>query len=141
VVSGLHARTLFEVEGPGGAVELGGACGARGRRARARAQAVLAEGAGGRAQPFRPFGMAGRRLVFKKNFIEAERGSQSGCILGSLASVRKTSGIALLAMAAAALLYGLCAPAVPNGDGMGYLRAARDGALVPGHPAFVPLLR
>jgi hypothetical protein len=47
----------------------------------------------------------------------------------------------LIAFAAALVLFLLCAPALPNGDGVGYVRAARWGQLAPGHPAFVPLLR
>ena len=46
-----------------------------------------------------------------------------------------------VAFAAALLLFLLCAPPLPNGDGVGYVRAARYAQLAPGHPAFVPLLR
>jgi hypothetical protein len=46
-----------------------------------------------------------------------------------------------LVATAAALLYALAAPATVNGDGIGYLKAARAGALYPGHPLYLPLLR
>ncbi|MSP62123.1 MAG: hypothetical protein EXR72_17670 [Myxococcales bacterium] len=47
-----------------------------------------------------------------------------------------------LAIAAAtALLCALLAPAVVNGDGLGYLKAAPTGTLYPGHLAYLPLLR
>ena len=45
------------------------------------------------------------------------------------------------AFVAAIALFALCAPALPNGDGAGYVRAARWAQLAPGHPAYVPLLR
>jgi hypothetical protein len=41
----------------------------------------------------------------------------------------------------AALLYALIAPLQVNGDGIGYLKAARAGAIYPGHPLYLPLLR
>jgi hypothetical protein len=48
--------------------------------------------------------------------------------------------IAAIAVAAAAL-YAWLAPAVVNGDGLGYLRAAWTGGVYPGHLGYVPLLR
>jgi hypothetical protein len=47
-------------------------------------------------------------------------------------------GIVVALLAAAAYLA--LAPAVVNGDGLGYLKAALDGTLYPGHLAYVPLL-
>jgi hypothetical protein len=37
-------------------------------------------------------------------------------------------------------LYVGSRPTLPNGDGVGYVRAARTGQLAPGHPAYVPIL-
>jgi hypothetical protein len=45
------------------------------------------------------------------------------------------------AAAAVALLCWWIAPAVVNGDGLGYLNAAVRGELYPGHLAYLPLLR
>ena len=47
-----------------------------------------------------------------------------------------TTAIAL----ATAVAYLVLAPAVVNGDGLGYLKAALDGTVYPGHVAYVPLL-
>jgi hypothetical protein len=46
----------------------------------------------------------------------------------------------LLLGAAVAAAYAFFGPAEVNGDGIGYLKAARDGVLYPGHVAYVPLL-
>lgn len=50
----------------------------------------------------------------------------------------------MAALPAALLTTGLCRllePAVVNGDGLGYLKAARSHVLYPGHVGYVPLLR
>jgi hypothetical protein len=39
------------------------------------------------------------------------------------------------------LVYAALAPAVVNGDGLGYLRAAAAGGIYPGHLGYLPLLR
>lgn len=41
---------------------------------------------------------------------------------------------------ATAVAYLALAPAVVNGDGLGYLKAALDGTIYPGHVGYVPLL-
>lgn len=46
----------------------------------------------------------------------------------------------LLVAACAGALYVALWPAVPNGDGLGYLKAQAAGALYPGHLGYVPLL-
>jgi hypothetical protein len=45
--------------------------------------------------------------------------------------------VALLAAAAARAAW----PLLPNGDGLGYLKALVDGGVYRGHPAYLPLLR
>ena len=45
-----------------------------------------------------------------------------------------------LAAVVVAVVYVAMAPRVVNGDGLGYLKAALDGTLYPGHLAYVPLL-
>jgi len=45
------------------------------------------------------------------------------------------------ALLAFAVLYVALAPAVVNGDGLGYLRAAIDGGAYPGHLLYLPILR
>ena len=57
---------------------------------------------------------------------------------GSLAR-RNAAAIALFVGTFAACL--LVAPREVNGDGIGYIKAAKDGALYPGHLAYLPLLR
>lgn len=49
--------------------------------------------------------------------------------------------LSLLCAVVAFALCALLAPAVVNGDGLGYLRAAPTGERFPGHLAFLPLLR
>jgi hypothetical protein len=59
-----------------------------------------------------------------------------------LARVRKQVWVrGAIVFGLALALYTAAAPAVPNGDGIGYLRAARHGELSAGHPLYVPLLR
>ena len=125
-----HARQLRDEARVVHACQLVGAGRPRRERHRARAKAVLIEGLRHRAQAFRALGVAGRRFVFKKNLIEAERGFQGQCILGSLTSVRKATALTLVATVAAFVLYALAQPALPNGDGIGYLRATQlaDGS-------------
>jgi hypothetical protein len=47
----------------------------------------------------------------------------------------------VLALLAFTILYLALAPAVVNGDGLGYLRAAVSGGVYPGHLGYLPLLR
>jgi hypothetical protein len=47
----------------------------------------------------------------------------------------------VLALLAFTILYLALAPAVVNGDGLGYLRAALSGGVYPGHLGYLPLLR
>jgi hypothetical protein len=49
---------------------------------------------------------------------------------------RRSAAIAIVG----AILYLFLAPAVVNGDGLGYLKAALEGQLYPGHLGYVPLL-
>ena len=79
--------------------------------------------------------------MLEEDFIETESGSHEPWILGSLAAVRKAALVALATSLATLALYALSRPALPNGDGVGYLRALRFSQLAPGHPAYVPLLR
>lgn len=53
----------------------------------------------------------------------------------------KCAGALVGVAAAVALLCWWIAPAVVNGDGLGYLNAAVRGELYPGHLAYLPLLR
>lgn len=48
---------------------------------------------------------------------------------------------AILVAAAAALLAIALAPSVVNGDGLGFLKAAPTGIVVPGHLGYLPILR
>jgi hypothetical protein len=53
---------------------------------------------------------------------------------------RRSTLIAAAVPIGGALVYLAAAPAVVNGDGLGYLKAALDGTLYPGHLGYVPLL-
>jgi hypothetical protein len=81
----------------------------------------------------------------QENLADAKRGSQAEGILGTLATVRKVAVSRLFlpvsTFVAGLALYLVCRPALPNGDGVGYLRAARAGGFAPGHLLYVPLLR
>ncbi len=57
--------------------------------------------------------------------------------------MRKAGSLTTVAIlcVAAACLFAFGRPGTPNGDGLGYLRAARTGQFAPGHPVYVPLLR
>ena len=54
---------------------------------------------------------------------------------------RPPAVVSLLLAVVAALLCLLLGPAVVNGDGLGYLKAAPTDVLYPGHLAYLPLLR
>ena len=143
VLLGDDGRELVEIRRRVDALELG----PRGRSGRDRGGAgeevARDELALDRGHTPRMFGVAsdtGRAVgLWRRDMRRVARIDGQTDLHGGSLPRRNAAAIALFVGTFAACL--LVAPREVNGDGIGYIKAARDGALYPGHLAYLPLLR
>jgi hypothetical protein len=75
------------------------------------------------------------------NRLAVEEGSRLSARVRPERGVSLRLALALVAVAGAAAAAARAAwPVLPNGDGLGYLKALVEGGAYPGHPGYVPLL-